>query len=421
MLLKKGPTLACAWSLGAALLLPKLAHAVTCDELDLPNKVFGIGGSANTATLKRIQQAINADPNKTNDRITIFWHDSLGACAGFQQYQTGKATGQFQYWDTGVFSDAAKKCDARVGGQPVQFSHMGNDPTFCPNPEVPAGIGDFPAPVQTLNIITDKKSNELSISAEALYLIYGFGATGQAAPWTDGTGVYQRQFDSFVSLVLGSAIKVPTAAFAFKANEKATQGEVIKGISAYATTEELARQTLGYVSGSAADAARAGATPVKTLAYQHYDQTCGVYPDSDPSKFDKLNVREGKYFLWAAGHYFTQVNGQGKPTDPLVENIIGWFSKRTDAPGTTVNAFEQSIIAGDIPQCAMHASREGTIGAISSYADPKPCGCFFEHATNPAVTSACTPCTTDAQCDGDTPSCNYGYCEAYRAAGEVEG
>jgi hypothetical protein len=146
-----------------------------------------------------------------------------------------------------------------------------------------------------------------------------------------------------------------------------------------------------------------------------------VYPDSDPSKFDKLNVRDGKYFLWAAGHYFTKVDNKGRPLDPLVENIIGWFSKKTQAPGTSVNAFEQSILAGDIPQCAMHASREGTLGAISSYADPKPCGCFFEHTTNATATSACTPCTTDAQCGGDTPACNFGYCESYRSAGEVEG
>jgi len=76
---------------------------------------------------------------------------------------------------------------------------------------VPDGVGDFTAPVQTLNIITDKKSNQLSISAEALYFVYGFGPTGQASPWTDGTGVIKRQFDSFASLLLAAAINVPSA------------------------------------------------------------------------------------------------------------------------------------------------------------------------------------------------------------------
>ena len=124
--------------------------------------------------------------------------------------------------------------------------------------------------------------------------------------------------------------------------------------------------------------------------------------------------------MWAPGHYYTHVDA-GKPTDPAVENFLGWFSAKTKPPGTKVNVFEQSILAGDIPQCAMQASREGTLGALSSYAADKPCGCFFEHATNPTVTSTCTPCTTDAQCGGDSPSCNFGYCEAYRVKGEEEG
>ncbi len=418
MLLKTGPVLACALSLGAAFLLPKRAHAVLCDELNLPNKVYGVGGSAVTATLKKVQQAINADPTKTDERITLVYHDALGACAGYSAFLDGKVTGQFHYWDTTDPKAAEVTCDARVGGQPVVFSHMGNDATFCPNGSVPAGIGDFVAPIQTLNIITDKDSNELAISAEALYFIYGFGPTGQASPWTDGTGVFKRQYDSFASLLLAAAIDVPSAAFKWPDTVvKTTQGNVITALTTYATTEELARQTLGYVSGSAADAKR---SDVKTLAYQHYGQNGAVYPDSTSGSFDKLNVRIGKYYLWAPGHYFTKV-AAGKPTDPAVDNFLGWFNAKTKPPGTNVNVFEQSILAGDIPQCAMQASREGTLGALSSYAPEKPCGCFFEHATNPTVTSTCTPCTTDAQCGGDAPSCNFGYCEAYRGRGEEEG
>jgi hypothetical protein len=420
MLLKTGPTLACAITLAAAFLLPGRAHAVLCDDLALPNKVYGVGGSAVTGTLKKVEQAINGDATKTDERISIIWHDALGACAGYQAFLSGKVTGQFNYWDTSDPKDPVKLCDARVGGQPVSFSHMGNDATFCPNGEVPDGVGDFIAPIQTLNIITDKDSNELSISAEALYFIYGFGATGQASPWTDGTGVFKRQFDSFASLLLGAAIDVPSAAFKWSAgNEKASQGAVITAITTYGlTSEDAARQTLGYVSGSAADGKR---SDVKTLAYKHYDQECGVYPDSSSSAFDKINVRTGKYYLWAPGHYFTKVDNQGKPLDPQIENFLGWFNAKTKAPGTSVNVFEQSILAGDIPQCAMQASREGTLGAISSYASAKPCGCFFEHATNPNVTSECTPCEDDTQCGGDAPSCNFGFCEAYRSESEEEG
>jgi len=420
MLLKTSSTLTCAFTLGAVLLLPSKAHAILCDDVVLPNKVFGVGGSAVTATLKKISLAIAKDATHSDARTTIFWHDDLGACAGYSAFLSGKVRGQFRYWIADAVNDADQRCDARVGGQPVTFSHMGNDAAFCPDGAVPDGVGDFPAPVQTLNIITDKKSNQLSISAEALYFVYGFGQTGQAAPWTDGTGVFKRQFDSFASLLLAAAIKVPSAGFKWPdvTNLKGSQGDVINAVTTYATTEELAGQSLGYVSGSAADAKRSA---IKTLAYQHYGQSCGVYPDSSAAAFDKINVRSGKYYLWAPGHYFTKVDGAGKPLDAQVENLLGWFSAKAKPDGTNVNPFEQTILAGDIPQCAMQASREGTLGAISSYADPKPCGCYFEHTTNPNVTSACTPCADDSACSGDTSSCNFGYCEAYRAKGEQEG
>jgi hypothetical protein len=422
MLLKTGSIIASTTALAGAFLLPSVLRAqVLCDDLtNLPNKIYGVGGSAVTATLKRISLAIEKDPAKTDERTTIIYHDDLGACAGFEAFKAGKVDGKFRYWIAGAPNDADQRCDARVGGQPVDFSHMGNDATFCPQGNIPNGVGDFPAPVQTLNIITDADSNEQSISAEALYFIYGFGSEGQAAPWTEGTGVFKRQPDSFASLLLAAAIDVPATAVKIPdSNLQATQGNIITAITTYATTEALARQTLGYVSGSAADSGRTKG--VKTLAYQHYDQACGVYPDSEASKFDKVNVRLGKYFLWAPGHYYTQVDGQGNPTNERVANLLGWFNKKTDATGTSVNAFEQSILAGDIPECAMQVSREGTLGAISSYASPKPCGCYFEKVTNPSITSACTPCETDGECGGDSPSCNFGYCEGYRDAGEEEG
>jgi hypothetical protein len=416
MLLKPVSTMAFALALGTAVLLPARAHAIPCDDVALPNKVYGSGGSAVTGTLKRVSLAIAKDPNKTDERTTIVYHDDLGACPGYQAFLDGKITGQFRYWIEGVDGDTDQRCDARPGGQPLDFAHMGNDATFCPQGTLPDGFGDFTGAVQTMNAITHVSSNELSISAEALYLIYGFGPEGQVSPWTDGTGVFRRQFDSFAGAFFYGAVGIPPLSAKWEVNEKITQGAVITGITAYAANEVLASQTLGYVSGSAADAKR---DVVKTLAYQHYDQECGVYPDSTPTAFDKINVRLGKYFLWTAGHFYAPVDEDGVPLDERVANLFGWFTGKTQAPGTEVNAFEESIRAGDIPQCAMQATREGTLGAISSYADPKPCSCYFEYVVDGA--SACTTCNTDAECGGDTPACNFGFCEAYRAEGEVEG
>src|SRR5882757_7598756 len=115
MLLKTSSRLTCALTLGTALLLPSKAHAILCDDVALPNKVFGVGGSAVTGTLKKISLAIAKDAAHTDARTTIFWHDDLGACAGYSAFLSGKVTGQFRYWIADAANDADQRCDARVG------------------------------------------------------------------------------------------------------------------------------------------------------------------------------------------------------------------------------------------------------------------------------------------------------------------
>lgn len=428
MLVKRKQQLACALTLGGAFLLPVAAHAVPCDDIALPNKIFGSGGSAVTATIKRVALAIANDENGTPaDQTTIFYTDP-NACDGYGDFINGTSARVFKYWVKGQTAD--QTCEARAGGQPLHFAHMGNAADLCANPVVPAGIGDFPAPIQTVNLITGLTSTggspEKSISAEALYFIFGFGKGGQVSPWNDGAGVFVRQSTAFVTLLVGAHINVPATAFvgtgkwaADNAAAVQTNGNVVTAITTYVGTDDVkAAQALGYVSGSTADTNRA---KVKTLAFQAFDQTCGVYPDSTDTALDKLNVRKGKYALQAQGHYFTAVDGNGVPTNPLVANLIGWFNGTTQPPGSSVSAFDETIRAGDIPECAMEVKRDGTVGAFSSFAPVKPCGCRFEAVAAGAAPASCTACDADTDCGGDTPSCNFGYCEAYRDAGQEEG
>ncbi len=422
MLVKRKHQLACALTLSSAVLLPGVARAVPCDDIALPNKIFGSGGSAVTATIKKVAQAIANDPQGAPAEQTTIFYTDPNACVGYADFVAGKSTRVFKYWIAGVAAD--QTCEARVGGQPLDFGHMGNAADLCPDPTVPAGIGDFPAPIQTVNLVTGLASNEISISAEALYFIYGFGKAGQVAPWTDGAGVFTRQSTAFVTYLVGAHANVPSTAFVGTgkwapddAGAIQTNGAVVTAITGYVGTDEVkAAQALGFVSGSTADANRAN---VKTLAFQGFDQTCGVYPDSTLDALDKINVRKGKYALWAQGHYFAKVDAQGVPTNPLVANLIGWFSGATVPPGTEVSAFDTTIKAGDIPACAMEALREGTTGAFYSYAPSKPCTGRFEFVATGATEH--DVCVADDDCSGATPSCNFGYCEAYRDAEEEEG
>src|SRR5690606_29877262 len=165
--------------------------------------------------------------------------------------------------------------------------------------------------------------------------------------------------------------------------------------------------TLGYVSGSTANNA-ANRTKIKTLAYQHTGQECGYWPSSGPDAFDAINVRKGLYHFWTPGHFFARVNDNGVPTNARVKDLFSWFQGTADAPGG-IDVTKIIIESGDIPGCAMQATREGITGAVSSYAPEQPCGCYFDAIAT--GTTSCATCESDAQCDDG--KCRRGYCEAY--------
>lgn len=379
----------------ALTLVTSPAWAVPCSELNLPNPIYGSGGSAITATLGRVATALAGLP----EPITILFADP-GACIGYQAFLDSNVTTTFKYWDA---TGAQLSCDPEVTGQQVDFAHMGNTADFCPGLTLPEGVRDYLGPIQTLNIITSVNSSESSISSEALYFAYGFGAESQAGPWTVEAGLVKRNSTSFVHLFLADSIGL--SAEAFKGTQVSTNQESVNAVAAAAATDP--DSTLGYASGSAADANRA---TVKTLAYQHTGQTCGYYPDSDETSLDKINVRQGLYQLWTPGHFFARVDEAGAPLNPQVAELIGWFDGSVTPPGG-LDVTSIIIDSGDIPSCAMQVTREGVSGPISSFAPEQPCGCFFEQVATGAT--SCTACTEDADCGATSPKCRFGFCEAY--------
>lgn len=379
----------------ALTLITSPALAVPCSELNLPNPIYGSGGSAITATLGRVASALAGLP----EPITVLFADP-GACIGYQAFLESNVTTTFKYWDA---AGTQLSCDPEVTGQQVDFAHMGNTADFCPGLTLPAGVKDYVGPIQTLNIITSVNSSETSISSEALYFAFGFGAESQAAPWTTEASLVKRNSTSFVHLFLADSIKL--SAEKFKGTQVASNQESVNAVVAAAATDP--DSTLGYVSGSAADNNR---ETVKTLAYQHTGQACGYYPDSNETALDKINVRQGLYQLWTPGHFFTRVDEAGAPVNPQVAALIGWFDGSV-APPEGVDVTSIIIESGDIPSCAMQVTREGVTGPISSFAPEQPCGCFFEEAATGQT--SCTACTADAECGATSPKCRFGFCEAY--------
>lgn len=388
------------WLLGllsgtSLLTVAPAASAVPCADLNLPNPIYGAGGSAITPTLALVATELAG----LDDPITIIFADP-GACIGYQAFLDNSGTTTFKYWTA---DGVQQSCDPDLLGQPLDFSHMGNPADSCAGLTLPDGVGDFLGPVQTLNVITSVDSSETSISAEALYYIYGYGAESQAPPWTVEANLAKRSSTSFVHLFLAESIGLSPEAFV--GTQISTNQESVDLVVAAAATDP--DSTLGYVSGSNADKNRA---TVKTLAYQHEGQSCGYWPDSDENSFDKINVRTGLYQLWTPGHFFARVDSNGKPENEAVAALISWFDGSAEPP-EGISVTDLVIESGDIPSCAMTVTREGITGAISSYAPPQPCGCYFE-AVATGETS-CSECATSDDCEGAGEQCRHGYCEAY--------
>jgi hypothetical protein len=408
-----------------ALLVPSLAQAqtVNCEDVVAANPdltpIFGTGGSAIRPVLRNVAVGL------WDQDLLLFFSDGGGACVGQADYAKTAPpyrpeSRPYLYWTK---ENVQQSCVAP--NIKPQFLHMGNGWDECiGGPEQPENVKDFGGPVQTANIIVPKASSANSISAEALKFLLLHGASASnISPWTNDDHLIIRSRDAFVHLFIVSALQAVPGA---ELNPLATKGNPVTGAPCNATLNDnqpiadcvaqlgnsSPNTPIGYVSGSNADANR---DKVKTLAFQGYGQECGYWPDSSPDKRDKINVRTGLYSIWTPGHFFAvDDDDDGVPDDPDVANLIGWVTGRLDSPGD-LDVTRRVIAAGDVPQCAMRATRPGLAGPIASYAPPKPCDCYFESIAEGKVPSYCDPCSTDDDCaGGDRKFCNYGFCELYR-------
>jgi ABC-type phosphate transport system substrate-binding protein len=394
-----GGLVACAALASASTSAPPATAASNPDCSTLPNPVYGAGGSAQVPLLKQLATQLAGLSTPT----TIIYQSSGGACVGYGNLATPTPiTGTANYWDS---TGTQLTCNLSVAGDPVVFAVMGNSAAACSGGAV-SGFVDVQGPAQSYDFIVPIASSQTSISAEAAYYVYGFGASDAAhsvSPWTQPAEIIKRNASSGATIAVGTAIGVPAAKF---------QG--VDGLSNTGVVSDVANaanpeNAIGYVSGEVADGNR---STVRVLAYQHTGQTCGYWPDSTKDKFDKINVRTGQYWIWSPVHFFAAGSGT-TITDPNAAKLIGYFSGAV-APPAGVDIFSAEVKASTVPKCAMQAWRTSDItSAPYSYADPQPCDCKFEALATGST--SCTPCpngNSDCAATPSTPTCRYGYCEA---------
>lgn len=392
----------------AAIFSPSISVAAPCSDDVTAPAIYGAGGSAITPTLKNVAVALQQLPE--DERLTVLFHDP-GACAGYGIWREPDPTLEvsFKYWDA---EGAEYSCEASQ--EVVEFAHMGNTPALCPGDvPLPTDARKFVAPVQTINLITHADSTQDKISAEALYHIFGFGPGASdrtVAPWTNQNAVFVRTTSSFVHQMVARSVQVPEASFQLpEAQFLQRNGEIVAAVDTFGDAGSP-EATLGYVSGSNATAGE-DAGQIKSLAYQHFDQTCAYLPDSSPTRRDKANVRSGQYWLSTPAWFYSVVDGDGVPVNPNVRNLIRWFDGSQSAPDG-IDVQEIVVQSGDVPLCAVQALRsEGDLSALQSFAPEEPCNGWYEFvATGSTQYQACGE--TD-ECEGDGEVCRFGYCEAY--------
>ncbi|MEI9951599.1 MAG: hypothetical protein WDO74_22125 [Pseudomonadota bacterium] len=433
-----GPT-AVAAALGlAALASAGSAHAITCSSVvgglsaeQQAHVIYGSGGSAITPTLSKVAYLLS----QASTPIIVFYQDGGGAVPGYQSFtnSTGGTTSRpFRYWLTaGDVTTNDKTCtaDDPAVGREVYFATTGGTLELFDGLTLGGDTGIFSGPTQGINVIVPYASTETSISAEALYYVFGLGQNAQPLlaglsnpiPWTTKAYIFRRSSTAFVQQFLrgairtlgGNAANFPPGFDAGTASAPDSNQGSVDNVIAAASAAHVT-EAIGFTSGPTADKNR-GPGKVHTLAYQHTGQAAAYWPDSTPESFDKINIRNGHYFLWDTNLFFTKVSGSNTNAtlnqiqNPDVRAFIGYFTGQLPSP-TDADVTGAIIETGSIPQCAMQVKRSSDFTGLSCYAPETPCGCLFDKIATGAT--SCTECDADADCSG-SQKCHFGYCEAY--------
>jgi hypothetical protein len=391
---------------------PAFAGPATCESLTAPI-TYAIGGSGPVPFLGAVASAVT-----TASGGTLVYSSSLGGCAGVNAFVGPTPTtvsGSVTYWDATTGTKGATCTVSAINGEPADFGVPGTYANYCPGvASLPAGVGDLLGPVQAYDFLVPYNSPQTSISAQAAYFVFGFGASSPNAysvsPWTVPNDIITRNDLSAAAIIIALGVGVPIATLSAVSATGFTDGKsnggTITDLNAFNSVPANAAAGLGFATAEVAEAA--AANEITVLAYQHTGQSCGWLPNSTSTAHDKINVRSGLYALWANIHFIAAVDANGVPTDANAKQWIGYFTDATTPPAG-VDPDALVVQAGAILDCAMEVQRTSDLGPLEPYAPAAPCDCFFDF--NATGSTTCQSCTTDANCPVNATHCRKGYCE----------
>jgi hypothetical protein len=360
--------------------------------------------------------------------------DGVGAAL-----QISKMTGYVTYYDQFGGAHSCRMA-AKFGDDPMQNADIAlstlsasscSQTTLSDGTTLPDGVSlpndwrDWGGPINPAMFAVPPTSTQRVISAEAAYRVYGFGSgTSSLAktvtPWIDENFIFRRNETSGTQQTIARTIGLPDNAL--RGTDTTSAIAMREALST--VPDDKVQSTIGISTAEIVDTDR---SKMRSLAYQHYGQPVGFYPDSEPGLFDRRNVRDGHYLLWQSFHVLSSTDNNGDAAaalneglqtktnksksdrDKAVKKLVDVMSNRAAPPRPRVDLFAALKDLGGVPQCAMKVKRAKDGDDIAPFAPDTPCGCAFE-AVSPGATQ-CKPCSTTADCGGTNVSCNFGYCE----------
>ena len=385
-----------------------------CSTLSGGNVVYLTGASAVTIFIGYLAQALAA--STTPMTVVYVTQGSCNGVGAVLNPATGLLKGNADYWlgDTSITPDAARKsCQLDSAGvaPDIGISDVYATSCFDLPSGLPAGIQNFPGPVQTMAFVVPESSTQRSISSEGGYLVYGFGgSTYPVPPWTDLTHLYTRFPTSGPQTMIAAQIGLPPDRWLgpVQSGSGPMQSALI---AANAAGPAVSEKTIGILSSTYADDFRA---TLSILAFKDRGQKVAFFPDLKHDTYDRKNVRDGHYALWGPLNMITHVDSVGRaaPNAQRFINVVNGVETLTAVE--IVELYAQRHI---VPTCAMTVTRDVDGGPIRPFKPAKGCGCYFEEKATGAKPASCTTCTTNIDCPTAAPNCNKfggsatGYCE----------
>jgi hypothetical protein len=374
----------------------------------LVNPLYIMSGDTQVPVLQTLGKALRQSSNP----ITLVWF-ATGSCTIINAVYNGTPLTQVPSYipadpNWNPTTGAVPTCTLESGGRNVDIGIPIVTPSACTTATPPAGLGAFTGPVQSMLFIVPHSASPEAISSGQAKLVFGQGAAGNVAPWTDPTFYFIRPTTKGVEVSLGALIGLLPAQWL--GNQISASNDVATDVATSASPEKA----IGILGSETYDSATNRAN-LKALAFQAVSQTNGFLPDSTATAFDKRSLREGHYAAWSHVFYLTSVaavdGGAAQPVNANAKLFIDILTNTVN-PSIPAGLDPVALVAqkGLVPLCAMTVNRSVEGGALSLFSPPDPCGCYYESkvGTPPA---SCIACTTSGSCASGT-TCHHGFCEA---------